>query len=201
MEGSTPTVRIATLADAPRIETLMRASTEAIFPAFYDAEQTASSVRYVAQADPMLLEDGTYFVLEVGDEMVACGGWSRRGREYTGSADEPGDDRLLDPGTEAAHVRAMFVRPDWTRRGLGRRILEECEAAARREGFGRLDLMATLAGVPLYQAFGFTPTAEVTDIALADGVRVACLAMDKDIPTETDSALGVPLAGAAPPVG
>jgi len=98
-------------------------------------------------------------------------------------------------------VRAMFVRPDWTRRGLGRRILEECEAAARREGFGRLDLVATLAGVPLYQAFGFTPTAEVANIALADGVRVACLAMDKDIPTETDSALGVPMAGAAPPVG
>jgi hypothetical protein len=41
---------------------------------------------------------------------VACGGWSRRGRLYTGSHDQDGDDRLLDPVTEAAHIRAMFVR-------------------------------------------------------------------------------------------
>ena len=81
----------------------------------------------------MLLEDGTYFVLETGGEIVACGGWSRRDRLYTGGGDPADDARVLDPATEPARVRAMFVRADWTRRGLGRRILAECEAAARSE--------------------------------------------------------------------
>jgi GNAT superfamily N-acetyltransferase len=181
MEGSAPTLRLATRADTSATEALMKESTSVIFAAYYDPQQTASSVRFVAQADPMLLADGTYFVLEVGDELVACGGWSRRGRPYMGSGDAPDDDRLLDPVTEPAHVRAMFVRPDWTRRGLGRRIIEECEAAARAEGFRQLDLVATLPGVPLYRACGFTATGEVEDVVLADGVRLPCLAMSKRI--------------------
>ena len=103
-------------------------------------------MRYVAQVDPMLIDDGTYFVLEAEGQPVACGGWSRRDRLYTGSGDALGDARELDPATEPARVRAMFVREDWTRRGLGRRILGECETAARREGFRTLSLMATLPG-------------------------------------------------------
>ena len=173
----------------------MKASTAAIFPGSYDPGQTASALRYIARPDPMLLEDGTYFVLEVGDEVVGCGGWSRRGRPYMGSGAGSDDDRLLDPETEAAHVRAMFVRPDWTRRGLGRRILEECEAAAHRAGFQRLELVATLPGVPLYRAYGFTPTSEIADITLVDGVRLPCLAMTKPIDSEAIARL--PRAGAS----
>ena len=74
----------------------------------------------------------------------------------------------------------MFVRDDWTRRGLGRRILEECEAAARREGFRRLALMATLPGVPLYLAYGFEPIEEL-ESRLEDGVGIACVSMEKPI--------------------
>lgn len=180
MDGLVPALRVATPADGREIEALMQASAAAIFPAYYEAREAASAVRYVAQVDPTLLEDGTYYVLEA-DALVACGGWSRRGRPYMGSAAADDDDRLLDPATEAAHVRAMFVRPDWTRRGLGRRILEQCEAAARSEGFRRLDLVATLPGIPLYETFGFTPTAEIRDIVLADGVHLPCLAMTKAI--------------------
>ena len=181
MATPTPALRVAKPADGPRVDALMKASAQALFPAYYDARQTASAVRYVARVDPMLLEDGTYYALEVGGELVGCGGWSKRGLPYMGSANAAGDDRLLDPATEAAHVRAMFIRVDWTRRGLGRRILEQCEADAGREGFRRLDLVATLPGVPLYESFGFTPTAEVRDIVLTDGVRLPCLAMTKAI--------------------
>jgi len=194
MEGIGPTLRVATSADGPRIDALMKASTAAIFPAHYDARQTASALRYIAQPDSTLLEDGTYFVLEVGAELVGCGGWSRRGRPYMGSDGAPDDDRLLDPATEPAHVRAMFVRPDWTRRGLGRRILQECEAAAYRAGFRRLELVATLPGVPLYEAFGFTPTAEIADIALVDGIHLPCLAMTK--PIDSKAIARLPSAGA-----
>jgi GNAT superfamily N-acetyltransferase len=180
MDRPEPVLRIATPEDATHIEALMKDSARAIFPRFYDERQAASAVRFVAEADPMLLADGTYFVLESGAELVACGGWSRRARPYTGSGDSDGDDRLLDPATEPAVVRAMFVRDDWTRRGLGRRIIEECETAAQAEGFHQLALMATLAGVPLYLACGFKPIEEF-EITLSDGVRVGCVSMEKPI--------------------
>src|SRR5262245_29603554 len=181
MSSSAPTLRIATLADSPALDQLMKRSAAGLFPAYYDVEQTQSAIRYVAVPDPALLADGTFFILEADGEPVACGGWSRRSKPYAGSADGPDDDRLLDPATEAAHIRAMFVRPDWTRLGLGRRIIEASEHAAARQGFKRLDLVATLSGVPLYRACGFAPTAEMEMVALADGVRLACLAMSKSI--------------------
>jgi len=171
-------LRIATLEDAPAIDALMKDSAAALFPAYYDDRQTASAVRFVAQVDLMLLADGTYFALEAGDELVACGGWSRRDRLYTGSGHSDDEGRLLDPETEPAKVRAMFVRGDWTRRGLGRRIIEECERAARAERFRRLALLATLPGVPLYTACGFEPLEDV-EVALEDGVVMACVAMEK----------------------
>ena len=181
MEASVLTLRVATHEDAAPIDALMKASAAAIFPEFYDAAQTASAVRYVAQVDPDLLVDGTYYVVEDGLEVVACGGWSRRGRVYMGSADAPGDDRFLDPTTEAAHIRAMFVRADRTRRGLGRRIIAASEDAARRMGFRRMDLVATLPGIPLYLAAGYLPTAEVEDVVLADGVPLPCQPMTRPL--------------------
>ena len=180
MERVDPVLRVATPHDAPSVEGLMKESAAAIFPRYYDEQQSASAVRYVAEVDPMLLADGTYYVFEVDGELVACGGWSRRNRLYTGSGESEGDSRLLDPATEPAHVRAMFVRDDWTRRGLGRRIIEECETAARREGFRRLALLATLPGVPLYRACGFEPIEEL-EPAASDGVRIPCVSMEKSI--------------------
>jgi len=74
----------------------------------------------------------------------------------------------------------MFVRSDKTRQGLGRRILEECEAAARREGFRRLALMSTMPGLPLYLAYGFQ-SLEEAEIPLPDGLTIAGVSMDKPI--------------------
>ncbi len=166
--------------DAPRIAALMRASTLAHFPRYYDARQTASAVIHIAQIDLQLIEDGTYFVHELDDEIVACGGWSRRDKLYNGPGPADGDTRLLDPRTEPARVRAMFVRDDWSRRGLGRAILTSCEQAASAEGFTALVLGATLPGVPLYRAFGFGD-GEPFVLTMPDGVSAAGLAMQKSI--------------------
>ncbi len=180
MERPEPVLRVATLDDAGAVEALMKESGAALFPRFYDERRAASAVRHVAQVDRLLLADGTYFVLESGGELVACGGWSRRDKLYTGSGDAEGDARTLDPASEPARVRAMFVRPGWTRRGLGRCILEECESAARREGFRRLSLVATLPGLPLYLAYGFRQLEEI-EVTMPDGVTIECVAMDKEI--------------------
>jgi len=180
VDPTDPVLRLATRADVPAIDALMKASTRALFPSFYDERQTASSVIHFAHVDTALVDDRTYLVLEAGTELVGCGGWSRRDKLFSGSSDQEGRARLLDPITEPARVRAMFVRGDWTRRGLGRAIIDACERAARAEGFQTLALMATLPGEPLYRASGFREIERVT-ITMPDGVTKAAVAMERAI--------------------
>lgn len=156
----------------------MRRSVLDVFPRFHDERETRAAARYLTEPDTVLIDDGTYFVHETDDgQLVACGGWSKRDKLYTGSGDTPTDDRLLDPLTEPARVRAMFVRADWTRRGLGRAILARAEDAARAAGFRTMVLMATLPGVPLYRSFGFREVARA-DVPLPNGVRLDGLEME-----------------------
>jgi len=173
-------LRAARRDDAPRIAELMRASVLELFPRQYDERQTASAAVHIADLDLQLIEDGTYYVYEQDGEIIACGGWSRRNKLFAGRGDADDDARALDPATEPARVRAMFVRADWTRRGLGRRILEACEAAARAEGFRQLSLMATLGGLPLYRSYGFVELEE-QHVVMPDGVAIPCVSMEKPI--------------------
>ncbi len=173
-------LRLARPSDADAIEELMKASVRELFPRFYDERQTASAERHIADLDPQLIDDGTYFVHEAGGVVVACGGWSRRYKLWAGGDASDEDARLLDPHTEPARIRAMFVRGDWTRRGLGRAILESSEGAARAEGFRNLILGATLPGEPLYRAFGFQEKERIV-IRAPDGVEVDCVVMERPI--------------------
>ncbi|GAA4735078.1 GNAT family N-acetyltransferase [Modestobacter marinus] len=171
-----PTMRRAVPEDAPAIAALKRASVRAIFPRCYDAEQTAAAVVHLTSPDHLLIADGTYVVQEAGEEIVACGGWSRRALLYPGSPED--GDRVLDPRAERARVRAMFVRSDWTRRGLGRAMLDHCLHDAAGAGFRALALMATLPGVPLYTAYGFTEIERV-GVALPEGPTLECVLMHR----------------------
>jgi GNAT superfamily N-acetyltransferase len=173
-------IRLAVSDDADAIDELMKQSIRDIFPRFYDETQTASAIIHISSVDRMLIDDGTYFVIEEAGDPIACGGWSRRDKLYTGSGAGATDARLLDPRTEPARVRAMFVRSDRTRRGLGLRILQACEAAARNEGFQTLGLMATLPGLPLYERYGFR-IVEHTTILLPDGVTLATASMERSM--------------------
>ena len=163
----------------PDIAALMRRSVLRLFPHFHDDRETASAAVYLTEPDTVLIDDGTYFVHEADGVIVACGGWSKRDKLYTGSGARPGEDRVLDPATEPARVRAMFVHDDWTRRGLGRAILDACVDAAVADGFRSLVLMATLPGVPLYRSFGFREVSR-SAIPLPDGVTLDGVSMELD---------------------
>ncbi|MCE7011132.1 GNAT family N-acetyltransferase [Kibdelosporangium philippinense] len=173
-------MRLATITDISQIETLMRVSGTELFPRFYTTEQAASAAIYLTEPDVTLVNDGTYFVHEVHKEIVACGGWSKRNKLYTGSGAQEDDGRMLDPATEPARVRAMFVRADWTRRGLAKQILDGCVQAARTEGFRSLSLMATLPGVPLYRSYGFEETRK-TMVRMPDGVQLEGVEMTYEL--------------------
>jgi GNAT superfamily N-acetyltransferase len=172
-------LRVATMADAAAIQSLMTASVQAIFPSFYDATQTASAIRYIGVLDATLVEDGTYFVVLAPDGgLAACGGWSRRDKLFNGEAPSGQEARLLDPASEPARVRAMFVHSAWTRLGLGTRILDACAVAARAEGFTALALMATMPGVPLYRSWGFGDE-RPQELLMPDGVVMPGVAMGR----------------------
>ncbi len=156
----------------------MRASMAALGASFYDERQTASAVRYIAVADPQIVADGTYFVVEDDGRIVACGGWSRRKKLFSGPSDQDAVEGWLDPATEPARIRAMFVLPTHARRGIGRLIIDRAEAEAREAGFAVCELMATLPGVPLYRACGYEPL-ESVEIELPDGQRLECLRMSR----------------------
>jgi GNAT superfamily N-acetyltransferase len=158
----------------------MKTSVRSEFPKFQTAHQTESAAKYISRPDPVLIEDGTYFVYEANSVMVACGGWSKRSKLFADGAAADDDLRLLDPATEPARIRAMFTHGNWTRRGLARAILRASEQAAARAGFHTLILMATLAGVPLYKAYGFTEI-DRCDIAMPDGVTTAGVLMTRPI--------------------
>lgn len=173
-------LRLATLDDLPALRELIPMSVRALSQGFYTPRQVESAIRYIFGVDTQLVRDGTYFVAEVEGAVAGCGGWSRRRTLYGGDQMKEVEDPLLDPATEAARIRAFFIHPDWARRGVASAIMRASERAAAQAGFRRLELMATLPGVPLYRAFGFQPH-ETVDAPLPDGVRVPCIRMDRPI--------------------
>jgi GNAT superfamily N-acetyltransferase len=156
------THRLASAADLPALRGLMDLAIGELQRGFLTEEQIASS-RAIMGLDSQLVEDGTYFVVEDEGRLAGCGGWSRRATLYGGNQTPGRDARLLDPAEEPARVRAMYTHPAFARRGVGRLVLRLCEQAAADEGFTRLELMATLSGLPLYRAYGFEPVEELTD--------------------------------------
>jgi GNAT superfamily N-acetyltransferase len=148
------THRIATLADEPALSAVMALAIDQLQDDFLSPEQVRASHAFMG-LDSALIEDGTYFVIEDGGSIAGCGGWSRRATPYGGNHSEGRDNRLLDPATEAAKVRAMYTHPDHVRKGVGTLILSLCEAAAKAEGYRALELSGTMSGVPLYRSFGF----------------------------------------------
>ncbi|HEX7947770.1 MAG TPA: GNAT family N-acetyltransferase [Phenylobacterium sp.] len=156
------THRIAAAADIPALSAVMDAAIAELQKGFLDPAQIESS-RMIMGLDRQLVADRTYFVVEDGGRIAGCGGWSRRATLYGGDHTPGRDAALLDPATEAARVRAMYTHPDFARRGVGRLILELCEAAARAEGFRRLELMATLSGRALYSRCGFVDIEAIED--------------------------------------
>lgn len=160
-------IRPATPSDIPALERLIASSAAALSTGFYTPAQTAALSREVFGVDTQLVTDGTYFVIDQDGVAVACGGWSRRSTKFGADKMKTAPDRLLDPATEPAKIRAFFVDPAVARRGYGSALMQHCASAAAAAGFTQLELVATMPGVPLYLARGFH-VVEQFDLALTD---------------------------------
>jgi len=155
-------LRPAEAADEPVLRALMDAAITELQRPWLSAAQVEAS-RLFMGLDRQLIADGTYVVVERDGVIIGCGGWSRRATLYGGDHSAGRDARLLDPATEPARTRAMYTHPAHVRQGVGRRILAHCETAAAAEGFRTMELMATMAGVPLYLASGYAVVDEVVE--------------------------------------
>ena len=171
--------RLATLADLAEIKALMQAAIRKFIGPYLGPERTEASLDIMG-LDTQLIEDATYFVVDCEGRIAGCGGWSRRATLFGGDHSKNRDARLLNPATEAARVRAMYTHPDFARRGVARLVLSMCEAAASREGFGSLELTATVSGEPLYLACGFS-VVERIDVGTSKAVTVPGARMAKSL--------------------
>jgi len=170
--------RLATFYDIPELQSLIELSVRGLSVGYYTEQQIDSSIKYVFGVDSQLITDGTYYLLELDDRIVACGGWSKRNTLYGGNQYKEKEDPLLNPALDPARIRAFFVHPDYARRGIGRQLINHCEQAAKAAGFTWFELGATLPGVPLYEAMGYTPT-ERADAPMPDGEVLGIMRMRK----------------------
>lgn len=174
------TLRKATLEDRPVLERLIAESAHGLSFGDYTREQIDAALGTAFGVDTQLILDGTYFVVEDEHKIVACGGWSHRKTLFGGDSRAGREPELLEPGRDAAKIRAFFVRPGWSRRGIGRELLDRCEREARASGFRAMELMATLPGRRLYEACGYT-AGEPVEHRLRAGVTIEFVPMRKEL--------------------
>jgi GNAT superfamily N-acetyltransferase len=185
MNSSVPalTLRLARPEDMPVLSALMDRAIGELLQDFLPPEGVKASYEIMG-LDTQLIADGTYFVVEDansssgGSAIAGCGGWSRRATLFGGDHSAGRDAAMLDSKADAARVRAMYTHPDHTRKGVGRVILDACEAAARAEGFSRVEMAATMGGVPLYRACGYHDI-EPFEAVTSTGYRVPLIRMGK----------------------
>lgn len=176
-------IRKASLEDRGALEILIARSIRQLGAQDYTAAQIEAALRGAFGVDTQLIQDGTYFVVEAGDEIIGCGGWSRRRTLFGGDSHAQRSAAELDPHAESGRIRAFFVAPEHARKGIGTIILKRCEAEARSFGFGRLELIATLPGARLYARHGYVAGSPV-QYKLVPGLDIEFVPMSKTLPRD-----------------
>jgi len=172
----TPSIAVA--ADIPALEALIPLSVRALQSPWYSPAQMEAALGPVFGVDRQLIADGTYYVIRHEGQIIGAGGWSRRKSLFGGDQGRTAPDPELAPALDPARIRAFFVHPDWARQGLGRCLLIACENSIRQAGFHTIDLVATLAGEPLYASAGYQAVRRF-DIPLRDDLLLPGVQMSK----------------------
>ncbi|HKD50503.1 MAG TPA: GNAT family N-acetyltransferase [Candidatus Acidoferrum sp.] len=187
-------LRLAVAEDIPVLRELIEASVRGLQTEDYTPAQIEGALETVFGVDSQLIADGTYIVAEAslaatnasGEQtdakshwkIVGCGGWSKRKTLYGSDHWTGREDLLLDPQRDAAKIRAFFIHPDWARQGVGSKILQACEDAARAAGFNRYEMGATLTGAKLFGAKGYLPVKPIS-VPLNNGETLPVIHMEK----------------------
>src|SRR5256885_17121525 len=104
-------IRRATLDDREAITQLIAESARGLSRGQYSDPQIDAAIATVFGVDTNLIEDGTYFVVEISGTLVGCGGWSRRQTPFGGDLDLGRHAGYLDSGCGSANIRGFFIHP------------------------------------------------------------------------------------------
>ena len=171
--------RKATILDIGDLEKLIVRSATSINSAYYSKIEIDAALGNAWTVDQELIIDNTYWLVENLDGVtVGCGGWSKRKLLFGKKEVQNALDDELIPAIDAAKIRAFFVHPDFTRIGIGKRLLEKCESEAASFGFNSFELVATLSGEKLYASHGYLPLKSY-EIDLGNGVTNRVISMHK----------------------
>jgi GNAT superfamily N-acetyltransferase len=173
-------IQPATWEEIPALEALIKLSAQELSKGYYNEAETQAAIESVFGVDTELVEDQTYFTVKQEGELLACGGWSQRKTLFGSDRYAARESGFLNPAIDAAKIRAFFVHPSAARRGIGSLLLTHCEAEARRAGFKRAEMMATLPGVPFYKARGYEAIEEFAQQS-PGGVDIAFVKMGKSL--------------------
>jgi len=147
-------LRKAVRADVPAIEAMHFLSVQALGAADYSPAEIEAFLGYLGTYDPTLIDDGSYYVIELQGQVIASGGWSER-LPHPSESDAERLRQQFSLSPNSAKIRSIFVHPRYARLGLGSRIVEFVESEAMAAGHRLLELWATLTGVPLYRKLGY----------------------------------------------
>ena len=104
----------------------------------YGADKARAWARLGYQFRYDLIGEGAFWVAEHEQRLLGVGGWSPDSQE-----------------ADLAWIRYLFVHPEATRRGIGRRLVEQAEGSARAAGRPRLRVWSSLNAVGFYRAVGY----------------------------------------------
>lgn len=144
-------IRFASRRDRGALLAMQAESLRTLGAAYYEDDVIEAFIENPGTMDVSLLDERNYFVALIGDEMVGCGGWTRRTPGY--AARMAAAENSAD--SEAATVRSVYVHPRWARRGIARSLMKAIECDIRAAGFEQTALVATLSGIPLYRRLGY----------------------------------------------
>jgi N-acetylglutamate synthase-like GNAT family acetyltransferase len=173
-------IRKAIMEDRDAIQQLIADSARRLSREHYTDLEIETAIETVFGVDTSLIEDRTYFAVEIDGQLAGCGGWSKRKTLFGGDQYTSRDVGYIDPKSEPAKIRAFFIHPDHARKGIARAIVNQCEKEAREQGFHALELLSTLPGIEFYKSCGFIETGTL-DLDLTDQVKLKFVPMRKEL--------------------
>jgi len=160
-------IRTALPSDHEAVSALLETSYSVLMARDYSPEVLAEALPLICIANDALLNSGTYYIAESPTgQIIGCGGWT---------PERPGENVALEG---LGHIRHFATHPTWTRRGIGRALVERCKDDARQKGFSRFECFSSLSARNFYAALDFQACGSITIQLSAEclfpSVRMEC---------------------------